>query len=74
MIGKVISAVVGGKIAQGIPGLSGPGGAALGVVANSVLRRLGPLGMAAVAGGWLVSREIERRARRKASVTGVPAN
>ncbi|TCM16448.1 hypothetical protein EDF56_10727 [Novosphingobium sp. PhB165] len=70
MIGKIISAVVGSKIAQDTPGLSGPGGAALGVVAISVFRRLGPLGMAAAAGGWLASRELDKRARRKAAVPG----
>ncbi|WP_207081046.1 DUF6203 family protein [Novosphingobium sp. KA1] len=67
MIGKIVAAAIGSKIAQGTPHLGRPGGAALGIVTTSVLRRLGPLGIAALAGGWLLSRERDKRARQSAS-------
>ena len=67
MIGKIAAAAIGSKIAQGTPHLSRPGGALLGIVTTSVLRRMGPLAVAAMAGGWLLSRERDKRSRQNAS-------
>jgi hypothetical protein len=66
VIGKIVSAVVGKKIAERTPGLSEGGGALLGVVAATALRRLGPVGMiAAATGGWLVTRQLAKREARR---------
>ncbi len=58
MIGKIIGAAVGAKVAERTRGgLGGPGGALLGAVAVPLARRLGPVGLAAIAlGGYAASR------------------
>lgn len=66
VIGKIVSAVIGKKIAERTPGLSEGGGALLGVAAATALRRLGPMGMVAAAtGGWLVKRHLAKRQARQ---------
>ena len=68
MIGKIISAVVGKKIADRTPGMSEGTGALLGVAAATVMRRMGPLGMLAAAGGtWAVSRAMKKKQGREAT-------
>ena len=53
MIGKIIGAMAGAKIAEHARGVNGPGGALLGAGAVAVARRLGPLGLIAAAAGGL---------------------
>lgn len=68
MIGKIISAVVGKKIADRTPGMSEGTGALLGVAAATVMRRMGPLGMLAAAGGtWAVSRAMKKKQGQEAT-------
>lgn len=66
MIGKIISAVIGKKIAERTPGMSEGTGALLGVAAATVMRRMGPLGMLAAAGGtWALSRAMKKKQARQ---------
>lgn len=60
MIGKVVGAFVGGKVAQHMRGIEGPTGAALGVLAPAILRRLSwPTMVALGVGGYLAKRVID---------------
>ncbi|MCX7285578.1 MAG: hypothetical protein NTX28_16320 [Novosphingobium sp.] len=66
MIGKIVSAMVGKKIAERTSGLSEGSGALVGLAAATVvprvLRRMGPGGMVAAAtGGWLLSRYMKKK-------------
>ena len=62
MIGKIIGAVAGAKAAQQTPKIGGATGAALGVVAPAVLRRMSIPAMLAIgAGGYLVKRYLDKR-------------
>lgn len=62
MLGKIIGAVAGKRIAQQVGGISGTGGALLGAAAPAVLRRLGPAGMiAAAVGGYALKRYLDKR-------------
>jgi hypothetical protein len=71
MIGKIVGAVVGKRMADRVGGLRGPGGALLGVGAASVMRRMGPLGLiAAAAGGWALKRHFEKREANSARRNG----
>lgn len=58
MIGKIIGAAIGAKVAERTRGGLGPtGGALLGTAAVAVARRLGPVGWVAVAlGGYAAKR------------------
>ncbi|WP_394269497.1 hypothetical protein [Qipengyuania sp.] len=57
MIGKVIGAFVGDKIAKQTSGIGGASGAALGVIAATVLRRMSlPAMLALGAGGYLAKK------------------
>lgn len=68
MIGKIVSAAIGKRIAERTPGLSQGGGALLGVAAATAMRRLGPLGFAAAATGtWLVNRHLKKREARRSA-------
>jgi hypothetical protein len=51
MIGKIFGAFVGNKAAKHVQGVSGTGGALLGMAAPVVMRRLGPIGVIAAAVG-----------------------
>jgi hypothetical protein len=65
MFGKLIGAVAGAKAADHVKGMSGTGGALLGAAAPVVLRRLGPLGLVAVAvGGYAFKRYKDKQAKR----------
>lgn len=62
MIGKVLAAVAGQKMAERVSGGNGAKGAALGVIAATVARRLGPAGMiAALGAGYLLKKRSEKR-------------
>ena len=66
MIGKVIGAFVGDKLAKQTSGLGGAGGAALGVIAASVLRRMSlPAMLALGAGGYVAKKVMEKRSASK---------
>lgn len=60
MIGKVLGAFLGGKAAQHVRGIEGPTGAALGVLAPVILRRLSwPAMVALGVGGYLAKKVID---------------
>ena len=62
MLGKVIAAVAGKNIAERVSGGNAAAGAALGVVAATVVRRMGPLGViAALAGGYALKKRAEKK-------------
>lgn len=63
MIGKVLGAFIGGKVAQRVRGIEGPTGAALGVLAPALLRRLSwPAMVALGVGGYLAKNLADRGA------------
>ena len=59
MIGRIISALVGREMGRR-DGSGGASGAVKGVVAMSVLRRMGPLGMI-LGGGYAAKKAYDRR-------------
>ncbi|WP_341711044.1 hypothetical protein [Erythrobacter sp.] len=62
MFGKIIGAVAGKKLANQTSKIGGASGAAIGVVAASVLRRVSLPAMVALgAGGYLVKKYADRR-------------
>ncbi|EJL22018.1 hypothetical protein [Novosphingobium sp. AP12] len=75
MIGKIFGAIAGNQAAKHIPGLNGTGGVLLGVAAPTLLRRMGPFGLIAVAvGGYAYKKYDERREANKLkapTLTGV---
>ena len=63
MLGKIMGAFIGGKVAEKTSGVTGPTGAALGVLAPAILRRLSlPAMIALAAGGYVAKRLDERKA------------
>jgi hypothetical protein len=61
MLGKVIGAVAGRRVAKSIGGINGPAGAILGVGAAALMRRMGPAGMVtATVGGWALKRYLDK--------------
>ena len=72
MIGKLIGAAVGAKVADHVRGLGGPGGALLGAGAVALARRLSPMALlAAAAGGYAAKRYYDRRGKRANEVPKV---
>jgi hypothetical protein len=70
MLGKVIGAVVGERLAKQVGGVNGAGGALLGVGAAAVLRRLGPVGMIAAAlGGYALKRHYEKQPKARSAAS-----
>ncbi|QPC99264.1 hypothetical protein [Qipengyuania soli] len=68
MFGKIIGAFVGDKLAKQTSAVGGAGGAALGVVAATVLRRMSlPAMIALGAGGYVAKKLIEKNEREKAA-------
>gem|GEM_PF-5881411 len=61
MIGRLIGAAATSMVARKIGGTAaGPAGAVIGMALPMVARRLGPLGMAAMAvGAWAVTRQMK---------------
>lgn len=67
MIGKIFGAFVGNKAAKHVKGVSGTGGALLGIAVPVVVRPLGPLGMiATAAGAYAFKKHSDRREVEKA--------
>jgi hypothetical protein len=64
MIGRIISALVGREMGRR-DGSGGTSGAIKGVVAMSVLRRMGPLGLV-LGGGYVAKKAYDRNKARKA--------
>lgn len=69
VFGNMITAIAGRALAQTIGGVAaGPAGAVLGVALPFVARRLGPMGMVAMAvGAWAVTRILKDQADRDAA-------
>ncbi len=63
MIGKIIGALVGREIDRR-DGQGGMKGAALGWVAGSAMRRMGPLGLA-LGGAYVAKKALDRRRNRR---------
>lgn len=71
MIGKMIGAIAGAKMADHVRGINGPGGALLGAGAAALARRLGLVGLAAVAaGGYAYKRYGNKRSRTEGTPAG----
>jgi hypothetical protein len=62
MIGKILAGVIGNRIDRR-DGEGGLKGAAIGVVAASALRRLGPIGLA-LGGAYALKKAMDRRRAR----------
>ena len=57
MFGKIIGAIAGSKIAESTRGIGGPGGAALGIGAATIAKRLSiPALLAITAGGYVAKK------------------
>ena len=68
MIGKIIGAFVGDKLAKQTSAVGGAGGAALGVVAATVLRRMSlPAMLVLSAGGYVAKKVLDKREAKKAT-------
>ena len=62
MLGKIIGAVAGRRLARHIDGIGGPGGALLGVGAVALMRRMGPAGLVAAAvGRYALKHHLDKR-------------
>ena len=73
MIGKIIGAFVGDKLAKQTSGIGGASGAALGVIAATAIRRLSlPAMIALGAGGYVVKKVMEKNEREKAAEPQAP--
>ena len=69
MIGKIIGAYAGDKLAKQTSGIGGAGGAALGVIAASALRRMSLPAMIALGAGGYVAKKLYERNRKKTTPT-----
>jgi uncharacterized membrane protein len=70
MIGKVIGAFVGDRIAKQTKGVGGATGAALGVVATTVLRRMSlPAMLALGAGGYVAKKVLDKKSEEDRAAT-----
>lgn len=66
MIGKIIGAYAGDKLAKKTSGIGGPGGAALGVIAATALRRMSlPAMLALGVGGYVAKKMFDKNERKK---------
>lgn len=63
MLGKIVGAVVGGKIAERTRSVSGPTGALLGAAVPAVIARMSLPAMLAVGvGGYFLKKRMDRKA------------
>ena len=73
MIGRIIGAVAGNKLAQQTRGIGGGIGVALGVIAPTILRRMSiPAMLAVAAGGYAFKKFTERKEAGAPGVSEVP--
>ena len=64
MLDKIIGAYVGGKAAKQTSALGGPAGAALGVIAPMIIRRISlPAMVAMAAGGYIMKKVLDNGER-----------
>ncbi len=71
MIGKIIGAVAGRHAAKNFDGISGTSGTIIGIAAPTLLKRIGPIGLIAVAaGGYFYKKHSERRDARRTMPVG----
>ncbi|WP_395332125.1 hypothetical protein WBP06_04130 [Novosphingobium sp. BL-8H] len=62
MIGKILGAIAGQRISKDFSGISGSGGALMGVGAATLLRRLSPLTIVAFAiGGYAAKKSRDKK-------------
>lgn len=62
MLGKIVGAIAGRRVAKHVGGVSGPGGALLGVGAATLMRRMGPVGLVAAAvGTYALKRYLDKQ-------------
>lgn len=65
MIGKIITAAIGNKVAKNTRGIGGPAGAAIGFIAPAILRRVSlPAMLALAAGGYAAKKLGEKSGKR----------
>ena len=70
MIGKIIGAFVGDRLAKQTRGVGGATGAALGVVATTVLRRMSlPAMLALGAGGYIAKKVLDKETKDTSTTT-----
>lgn len=70
MIGKIIGAYAGDKLAKQTSGIGGAGGAALGVIAAAALRRLSlPAMLALGVGGYVAKKVFDKKQAQDADIT-----
>ena len=70
MIGKIIGAFVGDKLAKQSSSVGGASGAALGVVASTVLRRMSLPAMVALGvGGYFAKKAFDKKQAEEAGAT-----
>lgn len=66
MIGKIVGAFVGDKLAKRTSSIGGASGAALGVIASAAIRRLSLPAMVALGvGGYVVKKVLDKNEREK---------
>lgn len=68
MLGKIIGAFLGGKLAERTDAIGGPAGATLGVVAPAILRRMSWPALAAITVGGLIAKNLSKRDPRRKNV------
>lgn len=74
MLGKLIGAVVGEKVAEQTDGIGGVTGAVLGVVAATVLRRMSlPVLLVVGLGGYVLSKRSDKRLNAEKDAAANPA-
>ncbi len=67
MLGKVIGAVIGNRIDRS-DGKGGVKGAVIGAAAAGLIRRAGPLGLAAVGGAYLAKKLYDRKKAKRSPI------
>ena len=73
MLGKILGTIAGNQAARHIDGINGPVGAALGMGAATVIRRLGPWGLIAVAVGGYALKRYQDKKKQDTVAAGTPA-
>jgi trimethylamine:corrinoid methyltransferase-like protein len=74
MIGKIIGAIAGSKVAEHTRGIGGPTGAILGVGAATLARRLSlPALVAVSAGGYFAKKYFDKQQAAKPAAKRAPA-
>lgn len=73
MFEKILGAIAGDRVTRHIDGMDGPLGAALGMGAATVIRRLGPWGFVAVAVGGYALKRYQDKKKQDTVAAGTPA-